>query len=164
MDGMISLFFPMNHRVSLGKENSNLFEFTAVKALLQQLGNKLLKTHFSLSIILRRTLEVAASDFGIYLAGPKCNLKSKKSLYQQLLEIPSSLSTFPPKSNHYTNHHLEKSYRRYRMLFTSFLVPVTLSLITTASATVTDDTFFHSLLKRQAPGTPAYQCHLDCGN
>lgn len=48
------------------------------------------------------------------------------------------------------------------MLSSQFLLA---SFIAAASASNlgTEDTLFASLLKRQEPGTPAYNCHDNCG-
>jgi hypothetical protein len=40
---------------------------------------------------------------------------------------------------------------------------VLLAAAATASASLTEDAYFAHLLKRQEPGTPAYNCHDNCG-
>jgi len=50
-------------------------------------------------------------------------------------------------------------------MYSQYLIAGT-ALFTIASAVTTPikDDWTLTLLKRQAPGTPAYACHEDCGN
>jgi hypothetical protein len=43
------------------------------------------------------------------------------------------------------------------------LVLAGLAALASASSLHPDDAYFATLLKRQAPGTPSYNCHDNCG-